>query len=75
MKVQRNMVDLEGRVRSRQMEANRAQNAAWDIKGGTVQGNAAGMQRLADRRAARVKPAQRALDRYKRMAAQAGYRS
>ena len=74
MKVQRNLVDLEGRVRSRNQDAIRAQNSAWDIKAGTVRGNYAGMQALADKRGARVKPAQRALDRYKRMAERAGYK-
>jgi hypothetical protein len=74
MKVQRNLIDLEGRVRSRSQDAGRAQNSAWDIKGGSVRGNYAAMQRLADKRIARIKPAQRAVDRYRRMAQNAGYK-
>ena len=74
LRVARNIVELEGRVRFRQTEAGRAQNSAWDIKAGTVQGNYAGMQRVADKRIASIKPAQRALDRYKRMAERAGYK-
>ena len=74
LRVARNIVELEGRVRFRQTEAGRAQNSAWDIKAGTVRGNYAGMQRLADKRIASIKPAQRALDRYKRMTERAGYK-
>jgi hypothetical protein len=74
MKVQRNLVNLEGRVRSRGQDADRAQSSAWNIKGGSVRGNYAAMQRLADKRIARIKPAQRAADRYRRMAQNAGYK-
>lgn len=73
MKVQRNLVNLEGRVRWRNQDAFRAESSARNIKAGISRGNYAGAQALADKRVARIKPAQRALDRYKRMAAQAGY--
>ena len=67
------LVEADGRVRFRQQEAGQAQNLAWDVAAGRTSGNGPALQRLADKRIARVKPAQRAADRYRRMAQRAGY--
>lgn len=73
MEVQRKLVNADGRVRFRQQEAGKAQDLAWDVAAGRRSGNGPALQRLADKRVARVKPAQRAADRYRRMAQRAGY--
>jgi hypothetical protein len=73
MEVQRKLVNADGRVRFRQQEAGKAQDLAWDVAAGRRSGNGPALQRLADKRIARIKPAQRAVDRYRRMAQRAGY--
>lgn len=67
MEVERNLVNLQGRVNFRSGEANRAQNTLWDVEYGSKRGSAAGLRKLVEKRIARVKPAQRAVDRYRRM--------
>lgn len=67
MDVERNLVNLQGRVNARSSDAFRAQNTLWNVESGVTRGSAAGLRRLVDQRIARIKPAQRAVDRYRRM--------